>query len=193
MGADGVVDDAEMVNFHVKGVAVGDVSAEEVLVFEGAEEAFDGAVGLGGFDWVRTWRSRGSLLAKAVWKVCPRKQGPLSETTAMGAGRWSMTVSAASTTSITPRSARRSSKDDRELVLGRDAPTQFGEAGMSCGTRFRRQLPVRAVRVLVDRFRAGGQYRVFGRTDRRVHSYATRTSKFFRWECYSAQDISFAC
>ena len=78
MGADGVVDDAEMVNFHVKGVAVGDVSAEEVLVFEGAEEAFDGAVGLGGFDsGARTWRSRGSLLSKAVWKVCPRKAGPV--------------------------------------------------------------------------------------------------------------------
>lgn len=46
VGSDGVVDDAESVDFHVEGVAVADVAAEEVLVFEGAEEPFDDAVGL---------------------------------------------------------------------------------------------------------------------------------------------------
>jgi hypothetical protein len=46
VGADGVVDDAEAVDFHVEGVAVADVAAVEVFVFEGAEEAFDDAVGL---------------------------------------------------------------------------------------------------------------------------------------------------
>ena len=37
MGSDGVVDDAEAVDFHVEGVAVTDVAAEKVLVFERAE------------------------------------------------------------------------------------------------------------------------------------------------------------
>ena len=32
VGSDGVVDDAESVDFHVEGIAVADVAAEEVLV-----------------------------------------------------------------------------------------------------------------------------------------------------------------
>jgi hypothetical protein len=47
VGSDGVVDHAESVGFHVEGVAVADVAAVEVFVFEGAEEAFDDTVGLG--------------------------------------------------------------------------------------------------------------------------------------------------
>ena len=46
VGSDGVVDDSESVNFHVEGIAVADVAAEEVLVFERSEESFDDAVGL---------------------------------------------------------------------------------------------------------------------------------------------------
>jgi hypothetical protein len=46
VGSDGVVDDAEAMGFHVWSVAVADVAAEEMLVFEGAEEAFDDSVGL---------------------------------------------------------------------------------------------------------------------------------------------------
>jgi hypothetical protein len=44
--SDGVVDDPETVNFHVEGIAVADVAAEQMLVFERAEESFDDAVGL---------------------------------------------------------------------------------------------------------------------------------------------------
>jgi hypothetical protein len=39
VGPDGVVDDPEAMNFHVEGVAVGDVAAVEVLVFEGAKRS----------------------------------------------------------------------------------------------------------------------------------------------------------
>lgn len=46
VGSDGVVDDAEAMNFHVKGVAIADVAAKQVLVFQGAEEPLDDAVGL---------------------------------------------------------------------------------------------------------------------------------------------------
>ena len=50
VGSDGVVDDAEGVDFHVEGVAVADVAAVEVFVFEGADEALDDTAGLGSFD-----------------------------------------------------------------------------------------------------------------------------------------------
>ena len=43
-------------------------------------------------------------------KVPPRKQGPLSVTTATGAGTWPMTKSSASTTSFSPVSAEASSR-----------------------------------------------------------------------------------
>ena len=33
VGSDGLVDDAEAVDFHFEGVTVGDVAAEEVFVF----------------------------------------------------------------------------------------------------------------------------------------------------------------
>lgn len=46
VGSDGVVGDAEAVGFHVQGVAVADVAAEEMLVFQCLEEALDNAVGL---------------------------------------------------------------------------------------------------------------------------------------------------
>jgi len=36
----------KLVYLHVQGVAVADVATEKVLVFEGAEESFDDAVGL---------------------------------------------------------------------------------------------------------------------------------------------------
>lgn len=66
VGSDGVVDDAEVVGFHVEGVAVGDVAAVEVFVFEGAEET---PLVWRDFTRVRTWRSSGWSLSKAVWKV----------------------------------------------------------------------------------------------------------------------------
>ena len=44
--SDGVVDDAESMGFHVECVAVADVAAEEMLVFQGFEESLDDAVGL---------------------------------------------------------------------------------------------------------------------------------------------------
>ena len=46
VGADGVVDLAEAVGFHREGVPVVDGASEQVLVFKGAEESFDDAVGL---------------------------------------------------------------------------------------------------------------------------------------------------
>src|SRR5438128_2054135 len=48
---------------------------------------------------VRTWRSSGSSPAKAVLQVSPRKQGPLSDTRAIGAGTTSMISPVVSSTS----------------------------------------------------------------------------------------------
>ena len=47
VGSDGVVDDAEAVGFRVESVAVADVAAEQVLLFECFEGPLDEAVGLG--------------------------------------------------------------------------------------------------------------------------------------------------
>jgi len=43
---DRVVDDPESVYLHVQGIAVGNHAAEQVFVFQGAEEALDHAIGL---------------------------------------------------------------------------------------------------------------------------------------------------
>ena len=63
---------------------------------------------------VRTWRNRGSSPVKASAKVAPRKQGPLSETTPIGAGmvRTISPVSSSSRSRV-PRSARRSARSLR--------------------------------------------------------------------------------
>jgi hypothetical protein len=46
VGADGVVDLAEAVDFYGQGVAVVDAATEQVLVLQRAEEPFDDAAGL---------------------------------------------------------------------------------------------------------------------------------------------------
>ena len=48
--SDGVIDDAEAVDFHVERVTITDVAAEEVFVFQRLEEALDDAIGLRGSD-----------------------------------------------------------------------------------------------------------------------------------------------
>jgi hypothetical protein len=58
----------------------------QVLVLQGAEESFDDAVVCGLLTRVRTCRSSGSSPVNASANTVPRKHGPLSVTTATGAG-----------------------------------------------------------------------------------------------------------
>ena len=44
MGSDGVVNDSEAVGFHVEGITVADIAAEEVFVFQRLEESLDDAI-----------------------------------------------------------------------------------------------------------------------------------------------------
>ena len=60
VGSDGVVDGSESMGFHIEGVSIADVTAVEMLVFEGFEEPLDYTVGLPGFDPGPHSRSRGS-------------------------------------------------------------------------------------------------------------------------------------
>src|SRR6266540_5451305 len=50
VGSDGVIDLAEAADFDGEGAGVVDRAAEQMLVFQGAEEPFDDAVGLRALD-----------------------------------------------------------------------------------------------------------------------------------------------
>src|SRR6266545_7432291 len=67
----------------------------------------------------------------------PRKQGPLSVTTAIGAGTWPRTYSSGSTMSISPRSSRKSSRpvtrSASAIAACRQATASWGAAGRADG------------------------------------------------------------